>query len=478
MKFENIIQLLTIIPVIHIIGIAHALHAVMRVRSSQGAIAWVISLITFPYIAVPLYWVLGRSKFEGYIRARRSGSLEINRLARDIYRNMDPFRAKLPDSVRVYSHIPEHLALFPYTNGNNAELLINGDKAFPAIFEAIEEAKEYILLQFYIVRDDNLGRKLKELLLEKAAQNVRIHFLYDEIGSHTLSKSYINELKMNGIELFPFKTTRGKGNRFQINFRNHRKIVIIDGKTAFLGGLNVGDEYMGKNKRFGPWRDTHMMIKGPAVQCIQLAFTEDWFWATTQIPALNWIPEHSGNHDKNVQVIPAGPADDFQTCNLMFVHLINAAKKRLWITSPYFVPDESVTMALQLAGLRGVDVRIILPRKPDHLLVYLSAFSYFEIMQKANVKLMRYQPGFMHQKVMLVDDVISVVGSANLDNRSFYLNFEISCVVIDHEFAKHTEKMLTNDMEQCRPVSAADYAKRSIWFKMAVQTARLMSPIQ
>jgi cardiolipin synthase len=280
------------------------------------------------------------------------------------------------------------------------------------------------------------------------------------------------------VSIRPFGSNRRWRNPFQINFRNHRKIVVVDGRVAYVGGLNVGDEYIGRDPGFGPWRDTHVRLEGPAVHAVQLAFLEDWYWAAQETPPLDWTPRPVSPNGQNVLVLPTGPADELETCGLFFVHMINAAQQRLWITSPYFVPDPQVMCALQLASLRGVDVRIMLPEHADHLLVYLSSFSYLEEAEQADVKIYRYQPGFMHHKVILVDDHLAAVGTANLDNRSFRLNFEITVLVDDHGFAAQVEEMLRRDFQQCERAHAEDLLQRSFWFRVAVRVARLMSPLQ
>ncbi len=463
---------------VHLAGILAAMHAILRVRTAQGAIAWTLLLITFPWLALPAYLIFGRTKFRGYVESRRAGNLKINHIAQELLHRLADVRSEVSERGIQHRRVMEELAKMPSTHGNCVDLLIDGKQTFDAMFADIEQATKYILVQFFIIHDDELGRELKERLLRKARQGIRIYFLFDEVGCRDLPRHYIKELTDAGVDMRPFNTRLGFLNRFQINFRNHRKITIADGRSAFIGGLNAGDEYMGKSKRFGPWRDTHCRVEGPAVQSIQLAFLEDWYWAARSVPELNWVPQITPRGDQRVVVVPSGPADQLETCDLFFTHCIHACEERIWISSPYFVPDDSIVDALQLASLRGVDVRIMLPQKPDHILVYLSAFSYYAEMEKAGVKVYRYQPGFMHQKVMLIDDDVGVVSTANLDNRSFRLNFEISVLVADAQFAAQVEKMLSADFEKCRQVSPQDLANRSPLFRVAVAVARLLSPIQ
>jgi cardiolipin synthase len=356
-------------------------------------------------------------------------------------------------------------------------LLADVRETFDAIFEAIGSARSYILVQFFIVRDDRLGRDLQSRLMKKAREGVRVYFLIDEVGSHALPRRYVEELRFSGARIESFRTTRGRGNRMQLNFRNHRKLVVCDGLIAVTGGSNVGVEYLGESARFGPWRDTHAEARGPVVQALQLPFLEDWHWATEEVPELNWKPSDS-SANQVAQVLATGPADDLDMCSLAFLDAVNSARERLWIASPYFVPDQAVLAALQLAAVRGVEVRVMLPSKPDHYLPYLSSFSYYDALAKAGIKLYRYEAGFMHQKVMLVDGVLAAVGSINVDYRSFHLNFELALLVTDPSFARDVGAMLERDFSNCRLVDFAEYSQRSLPFRVAVRLARLLSPVQ
>ena len=465
-----------VVPLVELLGIIAAVHAIMNARTSQGAIAWGISLVTFPWLALILYAIFGRNKFKGYILIRNLRDKSIQHIID--YSQSEAVEKKLICEELTTSEIAlTRLANLPMTRSNKSRLLIDGKETFNCIFEGLESAKKYILVQFYIVQDDGLGRELKIRLIQKAREQVRIYFLYDEIGSYKLPGGYIEEMQNEGIEISAFHTTKGKTNHFQLNFRNHRKIVIIDGKFAYLGGHNVGDEYLSRHPKFGPWRDTHVKIEGPVVKYVQFCFTQDWYWATTRIPDLKWDLKKAENGCEKTLLIASGPADAFDTCSLMFVHIIHMARERLWIASPYFVPDTQVLSALKLAVLRGVDVRILIPEKPDHRTVYLASFSYYENTLPFGIKIYRYIKGFMHQKVFLVDSTCAAVGTANLDNRSFRLNFELTLLNFDSSFIKKVEDMLREDFSCSHPVEPTDYTRRSFFFKLAVRSARLLSPI-
>lgn len=467
-----------VVAVFQILGFLSSINAVMTARTSQGAIAWVISLITFPYIAVPAYWLLGRSKFKGYARARQSDDIAVKEKLAEVLDGVAPFL--VPEASHTGTgRAAQGLAYLPFLSGNSLKLLIDGNETFDSIIEGIDAAKDYILFQFFIVKDDGIGRKVKDHLIAKAREGVKVFFIYDEIGSKDLTKAYKNELRNAGAQVREFHTQKGIGNRFQINFRNHRKIVVVDGQVSWVGGHNVGDEYLGLDPKFGNWRDTHMRIDGPATVALQISFFEDWYWATDEyMMDLNWKPTKAASGNKTVLVVATGPADPLETAALMFLHAINTAQKRIWIASPYFVPDDAIVAALQLAGLRGVDVRILIPDKPDHLLVYLAAFSYFKDASKTGVRFFRYTDGFLHQKVMLVDDQAATVGTANFDNRSFRLNFEVTALIADTEFAAEIEQMFKDDLARATEMQMADLDKKPFWFNLAVSLARLTSPVQ
>ena len=477
----NLSIYIAVLAVMHVFGIFCSIQALFSVRTPQGTIGWIVSLNTFPLVAVPAYLVFGRSKFKGFIFARQSEDAEMTGLIKSLNEKAAPFigiEGNLAPEVVGRIQALEHLAKMPVLRGNQAELLIDGEATFASIFEGIEKASEYILIQFFIIHDDELGNELKRRLCRKSAEGVRVYFLYDEVGSNKLPTSYLEELREAGARIHSFQTTRGSGNRFQLNFRNHRKIVVVDGDVGWVGGHNVGDEYLGNTSRFQGWRDTHMRISGPAVLGLQFSFMEDWNWATDEHLSLRWEFVAAEDSSTPVLILPSGPADEVATASLMFQHAIHSAKKRIWIASPYFVPDDGIINALQLAEMRGVDVRILIPDEPDHLLVYMSAFAFFGKMLKSGIEIYRYTAGFLHQKVFLVDDSTSAIGTANLDNRSFRLNFEITGIVLDQEFTSQVKNMLEDDFARARKMTLSEIEEKSFWFKAAARAAYLTAPLQ
>ena len=467
-----------LIAVIHGLGVLAAIHAVFTVRTAQGAIAWALSLFFMPYLTLLPYLIFGRSRFDAYIDARRQVDKQMHRAMAAL--NWRPWieeaiAAGQSDAYGQLRALPR-LGRTPCLANNQIKLLVDGQATFAAILEALAGARQVILIQFFIVHDDRIGRRLQEVLLERAAAGVRVHFLYDRVGSHALPRRYVERLRQGGVKMHAFPTGSGLLNRFQLNFRNHRKIVVVDGERGFLGGLNVGDEYLGENPRLSPWRDTHIEVHGPAVACLQESFAEDWFWATRQLPPL-LLPERYPDEGMLCQVITSGPADAQETCSLLFVEMLNAARERIWLTSPYFVPDEALFAALRLAVLRGVDVRILLPSRPDHRIVYAASSLFALEALRAGVRIFRYLPGFLHQKVVLIDQDIAMVGSANLDNRSLRLNFEISLITVDRDFARSVEVMLEDDFSRSRELVGADRRDVHRLQQLGMRVARLISPI-
>lgn len=392
-------------------GFLFSLHALMNCRSPQGTIAWILSLIFFPFLGIPMYLIFGRNKFYGYVESLRSVSEEFlastENCLKEFYISHDKSSLKIRKEYKVL----EQLAEMPFTSGNQLKLLINGEKTFAEMFKAIEQAENYILVQFYIVNNDEIGNKFKQKLIEKAVQGVKVYFLFDEIGCSSLPQKYVDDLnKYENIE-------------------------------------------------------------------IQLSFIKDWYWACRQLPELTWDNVQGNNSGSNVLVAPTGPADKNDNGILLFMEIIRMAKKRLWISTPYFVPDPSIVDALKLAALRGVDVRILIPHKAEEKLPHLAAYSYLPEVKESGIKIFRYTKGFVHQKVVLVDNDLACIGSANFDNRSMRLNFEISILSENQNFAKQVEDMLLADFKESITFKDNDYWERNFWFRVLVNLIRLFAPV-
>jgi len=466
----------SLVAILYVLGIVAAIEAIMTARTSQGAVAWSFALVTMPFVAVPAYAVFGRNKFNGSVQAYQERKDEIDKTVDEIRTNLQTWVVPTDEKLWTYAAIPE-LSGEHLTRGNCVELLINGEATFNSIVSGVAEAKEYVLCQFYMFHDDGLGRRMQKSLIERARAGVRVYMLYDEVGSKGLPTAYVDELRAAGVQVSSFKPTRGAGNRFQLNFRNHRKMVVVDGVTGWVGGHNVGDEYLGLDADFSPWRDTHVRLEGPVVIQLQTVILGDWYWATRELPEFNFTPEASKNGDMRALIFPSTPSHRLETAGLLFVTALHSARRRAWFSAPYFVPDEAVIKALELAALRGVDVRIITTGKGDNTVTFLAAFHYIDQLRDLAIKFYAYKPGFLHEKVMLIDDEVSTVGTANFDNRSFRLNFEVTSLVVDERFASQMEAMLERDFAHAEPIVPEDLDKKPFWWRLGVNISRLAAPV-
>ncbi|MCB1365171.1 MAG: cardiolipin synthase [Rhodobacteraceae bacterium] len=449
-----------------------AVHAAVTARTPQGAVGWGVFLIALPILGVPLYMFLGHHRFRGY----RITRLESKRVVEGLKAFASQHRPDLgEDAINLAPF--EGIANMQAVRGNGADLLIDGEATFAAIFEAIDAARDYILFQFYIVHDDVLGRAVKERLIAAARRGVHVRFLIDAVGSYKLPRAYSDDLRAAGIDVADRDSQRGPRFRFQLNYRNHRKTVVVDGVTGFIGGHNVGDEYMGRDPAISPWRDTHYRVRGPVVLQLQLIFVEDWHWATDTLVLddLNWDARRT-QEDMTALIVATGPGDATETGSMMFFSAIAAAQTKVWIASPYFVPDLDVMTALKHAALRGVDVRVLVPERADNLMTWLAAYAYYDEMTQSGVRLFRFTRGFMHQKAFLVDDQLAAVGTTNLDNRSFRLNFEAMALFFDRQAAAALEAMFRADFEHSYEQTRT-IAQQPLHIRYGAPVARLFSPI-
>jgi cardiolipin synthase A/B len=465
-----------IVAAFYLAGIVAAIDAVMNARTSQGAIAWAVSLLALPLVAVPAYLVFGRSKFEGMSAAYDERRQEIDALVRQVREGLKPWEAVETGLHGSYPAI-QKLAESEMTRGNHVDLLVNGQATFDSIIDGIARATHYVLVQFYMFHDDGLGRRMQQALIERARAGLRVYMLYDEVGSKGLPKAYVEALRGAGVHVSSFRPTRGFRNRFQLDFRNHRKMVVVDGVIGWVGGHNVGDEYLGLDPGFSPWRDTHVRLQGPVVLQLQATILHDWYWATRSIPDLDWTPRASEGSDVHAIIIPSAPSQSLETASLLFVTLLQSATRRVWLSAPYFVPDEAVMKALQLAALRGVDVRVITTGKGDSMAVFLAAFHYMHELRDLGIRFHAYKPGFLHEKVMLVDDDISTIGTANFDNRSFRLNFEVTALIVDPALGQQMQSMFEADFAHAEVIDPAAFDSKPFWWHFAVQLSRLASPV-
>lgn len=460
---------------VHSAGFVFAIKAAQHAHTAQGAVAWAIALVGLPWVALPAYLFIGPP---------RPGELEADQAAlratayAHLFSNHIPPHALAP--VDPHWRVLEDLAPTPLLYSRPPHLLVDGEAIFGRIFELIDGAEHDIVVQFYIFRDDGLGRRLHEALTRRAREGVAVRVLYDGIGARNVPEPYWEGLREAGVHVHQFHLRRRLPKVFRINYRNHRKLVAVDGRAAIIGGPNVADEYLGLDPGFGEWRDTAVEITGPAAQVAQAAFVVDWLWAGGDEAAIGHGPivaDETAESRVPVLILPTGPADTLPACSLALMHLIGSARERLWLTTPYFVPDLDALSVLKLAALRGVDVRVMIPDRPDHTIVWMAGFTYAPEIQKAGVKLYRYTEGFMHQKVMLVDDDVAAIGTVNFDNRSLHLNFENTVLVFDKPFAAKVEEMLEHDFARCRLHDGEAFAMLPRPLQLIAPATRLLAPL-
>ena len=469
-------------------GIALALRAIHDGRTSQGTIAWVILLLAVPFIAIPLYLMLGDRRLDGYVRARRRGRRRLDELYRLTLAALAP-SARVPTEPDL--QVLARLSGLPWTADNTVEVFTRAERMYESLLASIAAARRSIVLQFFIYRDDRVGIALRDALREASARGVKVFLMYDEIGCLNLNAAYFASLREAGVQVSGFRTIPSRRRPFRLNFRNHRKLVVIDSREAYFGGMNIGEEYCGRDEAIGHWRDTHVRAVGPAALSVQLIFAEDWNWAQGGLPdGLAWelansvdaAPPANDIRPSNTHLVgrtlvfPSGPTDDQEAGVLLFVQLINHATRRLWIATPYFVCEESILHAILLARLRGVDVRILIPSKPDKWWVYQAALSFVRDVVAHGIPVYRYAAGFTHQKVILCDDLASI-GSANLDHRSMRLNFELTGIMDDPAFADRILAMLQRDMHDAPTVPAEWWASLTSLERFKIRLARLASPL-
>lgn len=469
---ENISLVATLVLANYVLAAICAIREVSAGRTSQGSIAWLVSLAFLPFPTAFIYLVFGWKHFDSYAKTRME--VRGSRLIRS------EELAVIDRETGQDWPVQLRAAGMPFLAGNRAELLIDGEATFESILDGIATAKQYIFVQFYIIRHDALGQRFAAALMERARAGVAIYVLYDDVGSNRLSEEYKDRLRAEGIKVFGFNHRHRFLRIFgpmRINYRNHRKNVVVDGRIGWTGGINVGVEYLGQDPKFGHWRDTQLKVEGPAVSSFSLIFQEDWLWATGEVLGIGPPSPIEEPGTTPALLMATGPADKFEACAIAFSDIIAQARQRLWVVSPYFVPDTDMRTALYAAQLRGVDVRIMLPEKPDHLLVWLASNAHADAMVQHGVGVYRYRRGFLHQKVLLMDDRMASVGSVNFDNRSFAINFEMTVWMPDPVMVAAVEAMLKHDFAECREVTREDVERRGTVRRFIEQAAKLFSPI-
>ncbi|MES9684291.1 cardiolipin synthase [Bacillus sp. AFS001701] len=479
----DINNFLTILLIINIL-LAGVLVFIEK-RDVVATWAWLMILLFIPIVGFLLYLFLGRQlkqKNFYHLSTKESTYLQLavtdqaNKIHNDQSFLQDELLSK--HSHLIMMNLKSANALL--TTDNEIQTFRDGHEKFNSLFKDIQLAQKEINVQYYIIQRDSLGKKLRDELSKKAAEGVKVRVLYDDIGSKRITPSFFKELVKHGGEVRAFFPSFLRLINFRLNNRNHRKLCIIDGRIAYIGGFNIGNEYLGIDKKFGYWRDTHFRIKGESVNQIQGRFILDWQQATNQ-PVHN-IEEFSFNNVKNIgstpiQIVASGPNSETEHLKNMYVKLIMSAKKCVYIQTPYFIPDTSIMDACKIAILSGIDVRIMIPSKPDHPFVYWASLSYAGELLSYGAKILLYENGFLHAKTIVIDHEVASVGTTNIDTRSFKLNFEINAITYSEEKASELQNLFLLDSNHSSELTIEKYQERSVIIKLKEAISRLLSPI-
>lgn len=453
-------------------------------RNPTSTWLWLMVLLFLPGVGFVLYLFLGQDMSKKKMfktKAEEDDCFDVLVADQERIMNTREFIRKNPDYAAYDDIVKLHLmgSNSVFTSDNDVELYFSGEDKFEALIRSIEKAEDYIHMEYYIFKADGIGNKVIEALATKALEGIEVKLLVDGMGSRKLWNKTIQPIRDAGGEVIFFFPPFIPVFNVRINYRNHRKICIVDGKEAYLGGFNVGDEYLGISKKFGYWRDTHIKIKGSAISSLQWHFFLDWRFASGEemVGCQSYIGIGGSGNDVGIQIVSSGPDSKWASIKDGYLKMITNAKERLYLETPYFIPDDSIFEALKIAGLSGLDVRVMLPNKPDHPFVYWAGLSYIGELLEAGVRFYTYERGFMHSKVIIMDDTVSTVGTANLDIRSFKLNFEINAFIYDKDTNHKLTQRFLNDLENCREITLESYNARSRVIKIKESISRLLSPV-
>ncbi len=462
------------LAVLHVAAIVVAIPAVLITKKgATSPIAWCLVILLVPLLGSLLFWIFGYTYLYRPLNRKR--------------RHRRGFRDRLPsgEGGSIVSAEWKHIARIAWelddsspSKGNAVTLYPHTVHAFAAMLEAIRAAQHHIHLEFYIVRNDESGKEFITLLTEKAKQGVKVRFLYDSMGGFFFGRRGIKDLVAAGGQVVPFLPLNLFRSRMRVNLRNHRKIVIVDGKVGFTGGMNLGDEYLGRSKKFGYWRDQMLRLEGPAMAGLQRIFVEDWDFTTNEmLRGKEFFPPQPQAGNSVVQVLASGPDQEVNVIREVYMAAIASARERVWIATPYFIPDAGILDALRLARYRGVDVRVLMPLLADHFSSHFASRYYWQDILPRGVQLFLYTRGMMHSKFITVDGQMCIVGSANIDPRSLQLNFEAGCVLYDSTLVKELEASFEEDMRHAAIMDLDTFNRRSFATRLAENWCRLFSPI-
>jgi cardiolipin synthase A/B len=476
----------SIIGIIYIVILAVVcLRIVYETRSTTKTMAYLLFCLFIPAIGIAFYLVFGINYWRKKLYDKKITQDEklLTQLKNDIsgYNEESLLRHNMtdPDHTEMAAMLIKDLKS-PLTRKNKVKLLLNGEEKFPELIQVLQQAKHHIHLEYYIYEQDEIGTAIIELLIKKAREGVEVRFIYDDFGSPSIKRKIERRMKEAGVQVHPFHKVHFYFLANRINYRNHRKIIVVDGKTAFVGGINVSDKYINNKPGQLYWRDTHLRVDGPGVYYLQYLFISDWNFccsAPLKPERLHFVPNQAIKEDTYVQVAASGP-DSLQPSILFsIIQAINLAKDEILITTPYFIPGDSITEAMRIAALSGLSVKLLVPGICDSKLVNAASKSYYNDLLQAGVDIYLYQKGFVHAKTLVVDGKLSIIGTANMDHRSFELNFEVNMIVYDQPFAQQMRKVFFNDLETAEKIDPERWYKRSAYEQFPEKIARLFSPV-
>ncbi|MFO7924006.1 MAG: cardiolipin synthase [Bacteroidales bacterium] len=471
----NVIYLTTAILV--------AISVVLDNRNPTKTISWVVVLFVLPILGLILYFLIGknyrkekifsRKGMEDFERIRNLSDNQIIELQKNNFIENDKVRTKLHIINLLLRNSKALLTL-----RNRLRILNNGEETFRSIKAELIKARHHIHLEYYIIDDDTIGNEIREILIRKSKEGVRVRLIFDDVGCWKLGRKFLSSLEAAGVEFYPFMPVRFPFLANRINYRNHRKIIVIDGRVGYVGGINIADRYIVGSEEIPFWRDTHVMIEGEAVNSLQVVFLIDWYFVSGEIVSeRSYYPKTRISSNQLVQITASGPDSDWSSIMQAYFSAISTAREYIYIAIPYFIPNESILTALRTAALSGIDVRMIIPGKADSFLAYYGTMSYVEELLEAGIRVFYYQKGFIHSKLIMVDDVFSSIGTANMDIRSFDDNFEINALVYDEKFCKELKGTFLEDLTHCLEVDPELHRKRSFKRKFIESFARIFSPL-
>ncbi len=472
---------------LYIINIVFAIAVVFFQRKSPKEVwAWLLLMYFIPIVGFILYMVVNQDMYKRHMFQIKEIEDKLNASIRKLEERIQKEKRKLlPDELKEYANLVHYnmdTTGSVYSDDNTVEIYTDGNAKFDRLIEEIDKAEKFIHIEYYIIKKDELFARIREHLIEKVKQGVEVRILYDSMGCRTMWKKDWKELNRYGIKTGDFFPAALKWLHVRINYRNHRKIVVIDNKVGFVGGFNVGREYISLDPKFGYWRDTHLILHGSSVADLEMRFALDWNYATKENLFLNGEKYFAKNEsvsqgNKGMQIITSGPDSKYPQIRDTYLSMMHKARKRIYIQTPYFIPDEPILTALKFAARAGIDVRLMIPCKPDHPFVYWATYSYMGELLEAGAKCYTYENGFIHAKGITVDGKVTCYGTANMDIRSFALNFEVNAVIYDMETARDMEQIFEKDMEHCKEVTWNEYSHRNLWVRIKEQVSRLLSPI-